>query len=83
MPDEDAVVLSNGDGPFVLPPLCGPMKVCTIEGSDDLFFEWPLLPLPEQIQKILRIPVAPEYAMALMLELQNAQEELGFRVPKD
>ncbi len=82
MPNEYTVVRFDGDGPFVLPPVCGPIKVCTIEGSDDLLFEWPLPPIPEQIQKIVQLQVAPEYAMALMLVLQKAQKELGLAVPE-
>jgi len=70
-------------GPFVLPPLCEPIKVRMIEGSDDLLFEWPLLPIPEQIQKVLQLSIAPKYAMALMLVLQKAQKELGLAIPKD
>jgi len=82
MSDEYTIVRFQGDGPFVLPPVGGPIKVCMMEGSDNLLFEWPLPPHQERIQKIVQLQVAPEYAMALMLVLQKVQKELGLAIPK-
>jgi len=82
MADKLTATLFRGEGPFVLPPVGGPIKVCQLEHSDDLALEWPLPSIPGQTRRIVRLPVAPEYAMALMLVLRKAQKELGLAVPK-
>jgi hypothetical protein len=79
---EYTVLTFEGDGPFELPPPAGPIKVAIVEESTDLVFEWPLPPVQGQTQRILQLPVAPKYAMALMLVLKQAQKELGLEVPK-
>ncbi len=77
MADEHTVVRFEGDGPFIFPPVADFIKVAEIEDSDDLLLEWPLPPVPGQTQKIVQLPVAREYAVALMFILQLAQKEFG------
>lgn len=82
MPDPITIVRFDGPGPFVLPPTGGQIKVCQMEGTDDLCLEWPLPLDPGQTQRFVQLPVKPEYAMALMRVLQNVQQEFGLEVPK-
>ena len=82
MADEITIIRFEGDGPFVLPPVGGAIKVCPTEGSDDLLLEWPLAPVPGRTQKIVQLPVSPAYAMALMLVLQQLQQEMNLPIPR-
>ena len=81
MVDEFTIMRFEGDGPFVLPRVNSVIKIVGIEGSGDLMLEWSLPDRPGQTQKIVQLPVAPKYAMALMLVLQQAQKQLDLPIP--